>query len=81
MTKFAIGQPIRRLEDEPLVQGKGRYSDDVRHAGETHAYVLRSPHAHALIRGIDTVAAQKAPGVLLVLTGADVIKDKLGDIP
>ena len=81
MTKFAIGQPIRRLEDEPLVQGKGRYSDDVRHDGETHAYVLRSPHAHALIRGIDTAAAQKAPGVLMVLTGADVMADKLGDIP
>ena len=48
------------------MQGKGCYSDDVRHAGETHACVLRSPHAHALIRGIDTAAALHLPGDALI---------------
>jgi carbon-monoxide dehydrogenase large subunit len=81
MTKFALGQSVTRFEDVALVQGQGRYADDVRLANESHAYVLRSPHAHAAIRGIDTAAARKAPGVLVVLTGADVKADGLGDIP
>jgi carbon-monoxide dehydrogenase large subunit len=81
MTKFALGQPVSRLEDTPLIQGKGRYSDDVQPAGAAHAFVLRSPHAHAAIRSIDTQAAKSAPGVLAVLTGEDARADGLGDIP
>ena len=67
-----IGQPLRRKEDLRLLTGSGRYSDDVNLPGQAYAYVLRSPHAHARIRGIDTAAARAMPGVLAVLTGADV---------
>ena len=81
MPKFALGQSVARFEDVALVQGRGRYADDVRLANEAHACVLRSPHAHAAIRRIDTGAARKAPGVLVILTGADVKADGLGEIP
>jgi carbon-monoxide dehydrogenase large subunit len=81
MTKFASGQSVPRFEDAALIQGRGRYADDVRLAGEAHAYVLRSPHAHAAIRRVDATAARRAPGVLAVLTGAEVKADGLGDIP
>ena len=81
MSKFALGQSVTRIEDAALVQGAGRYTDDVALAGAAHACVLRSPHAHANILDIDTVAARKAPGVLAVLTGADAVADGLGDIP
>ena len=81
MTKFALGQAVSRIEDLALVRGAGRYSDDVRLDNEAHAYVLRSPHAHAKLTRVDTAAARKAPGVLAVLTGADVRADGLGDIP
>jgi carbon-monoxide dehydrogenase large subunit len=81
MAKFALGQSVTRFEDVALVQGQGRYADDVRLPNEVHAYVLRSPHAHARIGRIDAAAARKAPGVLAVLTGADAKADGLGDIP
>jgi carbon-monoxide dehydrogenase large subunit len=81
MSKFALGQSVTRFEDVALVQGRGRYADDVRLANESHAYLLRSPHAHAAIRRIGTTAARTAPGVLVVLTGADVKADGLGEIP
>ena len=81
MTKFAIGQTVHRLEDPTLLQGKGCYTDDLRPQGAAHAFVLRSPHAHALIRGIDTTAARQAPGVIAVLTGQDVKADDLGTMP
>src|SRR4051812_6372849 len=77
----SIGQPLRRKEDLRLVTGGGRYSDDVSLPGQAYAYVLRSPHAHARIRGIDTAAARGMPGVLAVLTGADVVADGLKDVP
>ena len=79
--KFAIGQSVRRLEDPHLVQGLGRYSDDVNLARQAYAVVVRSTHAHARVRGIDASAALKAPGVLAVLTGADLAADGLGDLP
>jgi len=81
MSKFALGQSVTRIEDAALVQGAGRYSDDVYLAGAAHACVLRSPHAHATIVRIDTAVARKAPGVLAVLTGEDAAADGLGDIP
>jgi len=81
MSKFALGQSVTRIEDAALVQGAGRYTDDFELAGAAHAYVLRSPHAHANIANIDIAAARKAPGVLAVLTGADAAADGLGDIP
>jgi len=81
MAKFALGQAVSRVEDLTLVRGAGRYADDVRLPNEAHAYVLRSPHAHAVIKRIDVAAARKAPGVLAVLTGAEVKADGLGEIP
>ena len=77
----SIGQPLRRKEDLRLLTGGGRYSDDVNLPGQAYACVLRSPHAHARIRSIDTAAARAMPGVLAVLTGADVKADGLKDIP
>src|SRR4051812_19991839 len=76
-----IGQPLRRKEDLRLLTGKGRYSDDVSLPGQAYAAILRSPHAHARIRSIDTAAARGMPGVLAVLTGADVKADGLTDVP
>ena len=81
MTKFALGQSITRIEDATLVRGAGNYADDVEIEGAAHASILRSPHAHAKIIGMDTGAAARAPGVLAILTGADVATDRLGDIP
>jgi carbon-monoxide dehydrogenase large subunit len=81
MTRFAVGQAVSRVEDAALVQGAGRYADDVPLAQAAHAYILRSPHAHARIESLDTAAAERAPGVLAVLTGRDAQADGLGDIP
>ena len=81
MSKFALGQSVTRIEDAALVQGAGRYTDDFDLPGAAHAYVLRSPHAHAKILGIDAAAARAAPGVLAILTAEDAAADSLGDIP
>ncbi|MGE0253231.1 MAG: xanthine dehydrogenase family protein molybdopterin-binding subunit [Alphaproteobacteria bacterium] len=81
MGQFGIGQAVPRTEDFRLLSGGGRYTDDVQIKGQAHCFVLRSPHAHAEIRGIDTAAAKRAPGVLAVLTGADAIADGLGALP
>jgi aerobic carbon-monoxide dehydrogenase large subunit len=76
-----IGQPVRRREDLRLLTGNGRYSDDVNLPAQAYAVMVRSPHAHALIRAIDTTAAKTAPGVLAVLTHADVVADGLNPLP
>ena len=81
MGEFAVGQPVTRTEDPRLLKGLGRYIDDITLPGQTHAVILRSPHAHAVIRSLDTEAAKAAPGVLAVLTGADCAADGLGDLP
>jgi carbon-monoxide dehydrogenase large subunit len=81
MPKFALGQSVTRVEDAALVTGRGRYTDDVRIEGEAHAFILRSPHAHARIRALHTKAAERAPGVVAVLTGRDAAADGLGHIP
>ena len=79
--KFGVGQPVRRVEDQTLITGTGRYTDDITLPNMTQAYVLRAQAAHANIRKIDTAAAKSMPGVLLVLTGDDVTADGLGDVP
>ena len=79
--KFAVGQAVRRVEDARLLRGLGRYSDDVDLPRQVYAVLVRSPHAHARIVRIDTGAAVSAPGVLAVLTGADVAADGLGNLP
>jgi carbon-monoxide dehydrogenase large subunit len=78
---FGIGQPVRRVEDLRFLAGRGTFVDDVQPAGVCHAFVVLSPHAHARIRSIDTSAARGAPGVVCVLTGADVKAEKLGGLP
>jgi len=67
----AIGQALRRKEDLRLITGAGRYSDDVDMPGQAYAYMVRSPHAHARIRAIETARALALPGILAVLTGRD----------
>ena len=79
--KFAVGQSVRRVEDRRLLQGLGRYSDDVNLPRQVHAMVVRSPHAHARILGIRAADALQAPGALAVLTGADLAADGLGNLP
>ncbi|MDH3241253.1 MAG: xanthine dehydrogenase family protein molybdopterin-binding subunit [Alphaproteobacteria bacterium] len=81
MGKYAIGQPVWRAEDQRLLKGGGRYVDDVQLPRTAYGVVLRSPHAHAKIGGINTDAAKAAPGVLLVLTDADWQASGFGDLP
>ena len=81
MGEFAIGQGVPRFEDPRLLRGGGKYVDDITLPGMAFGHVLRSPHAHARIKSIDTTAAQAAPGVLVVLTGEDWIKSGWGDMP
>jgi carbon-monoxide dehydrogenase large subunit len=76
-----IGKPIRRAEDERLITGHGRFSDDFLLDRQTYAAMVRSPYPHARIRGIDSSRARKMKGVLGVFTGADCLADKLGPIP
>ncbi|HVH75724.1 MAG TPA: xanthine dehydrogenase family protein molybdopterin-binding subunit [Stellaceae bacterium] len=81
MTQFGIGQPVRRVEDRRFLTGRGRYLDDIERPRQAYLFVLRSPHAHAGLRRIDTAAARAAPGVLAVLTGDDLAADRIGTIP
>ena len=81
MTKFGVGQAVHRLEDNTLVRGQATYTDDLKMDDALHAYVLRSPVAHANILGIDLEDAKGAPGVHTILTGDDVAADDLGPIP
>jgi aerobic carbon-monoxide dehydrogenase large subunit len=81
MNQYGIGQPVRRVEDRRFLTGRGSYIDDLVLPRQAHAYMLRSPHAHARIRELDTSAAAVAPGVIAVLTGDDLATDGLGPIP
>ena len=81
MGEFAIGQSVLRREDPRLLRGQGRFFDDLRLADQLHAAIVRSPHAHADITGIDTRAALQAPGIHAVLTGEDYRADGLGSLP
>jgi carbon-monoxide dehydrogenase large subunit len=81
MGEFAIGQHVSRFEDPRLLQGGGRYVDDIKLPGMAHGVVLRSQHAHARIKSLDVSAAKAAPGVLAVLTSADIKAAGWGDLP
>ncbi len=72
LTKFGIGQPVRRTEDPRLVRGEGSYTDDLARPGEAYAVMVRSREPHGVIRAIDTGAAKGMPGVLAVYTAADL---------
>jgi aerobic carbon-monoxide dehydrogenase large subunit len=72
LQKYGVGQPVRRKEDDRLVRGKGKYTDDFTLPNQAYAWMVRSSHAHGIIRGIETSAAKAMPGVLGVWTGADL---------
>src|SRR6266446_4972951 len=76
-----IGQPLRRKEDDRLLRGNGRFSDDFSRPDHVHAAIVRSPHPHARIVAIAVERARAMPGVLGIFTGADVAQDGLGVIP
>src|SRR3984893_1848990 len=79
--RFGAGQPVKRLEDQRLLTGKGLFIDDKPEDGALWLHVLRSPHAHANILSVDTKAASDMPGVEAVYTGADLIADDIGTLP
>ncbi|MFQ5983876.1 MAG: xanthine dehydrogenase family protein molybdopterin-binding subunit, partial [Woeseiaceae bacterium] len=81
MEKYGIAQAVRRKEDSRFLTGSGRYLDDIRLDNMAYGLVLRSPHAHALLKKIDTSAATKVPGVLMIFAGTDWEAEGLGDIP
>ena len=76
-----LGKPVRRLADQHLMTGRGKFTDDVNLPGQAYAAFARSPHAHARIVRVDTAAARAAPGVIAVITGADLVADGVGQMP
>ncbi len=72
LQKHGVGQPVRRKEDDTLVRGKGKYTDDFTLPGQAYAWIVRSSHPHGVIKGIDTASAKVMPGVLGVWTAADL---------
>lgn len=81
MAKFGIGQSITRREDLRLLTGQGQYVDDLRLPGQVHVAFVRSPHAHARVLGVDVADAKTAPGVIDVITGAELLAAGIGDFP
>ncbi len=80
MTDQGIGASVKRKEDLRFITGNGRYVDDINRPGQSYAVFVRSPHAHARIKGIDISAAKAAPGVLGIFTGDDLARDKVGGL-
>ena len=80
MSATGIGAPVRRREDHRFITGNGRYTDDINQPGQAYAVFVRSPHAHANIKRIDTAAARSSPGCIAVYTGAEVAADKVGTL-
>ncbi|CAB3765997.1 xanthine dehydrogenase family protein molybdopterin-binding subunit [Paraburkholderia solisilvae] len=80
-THRMIGASVLRKEDARFLTGNGQYTDDVILPQQSYAVFLRSPHAHARIRSIDTTAARQSPGVVAIFTGADLAGDKVGGLP
>jgi carbon-monoxide dehydrogenase large subunit len=81
MSETGIGAAVRRKEDGRFLAGTGRYTDDINRPGQLYAHFVRSPVAHATIEGVDTGAAEAAPGVVVVLTGKQLAEDGLGGLP
>src|SRR6266853_1801053 len=78
--KFAVGQPVPRSEDPVLLRGEGHYADDVSLPGQAYAVMVRSGHAHGVIRDIATAAARGMPGVLAVYTAAELAAGGVGPL-
>src|ERR1700730_18118623 len=81
LDRFAIGQPVLRSEDPVLLRGEGHYADDVSLPGQAYAVMVRSGHAHGIIRGIGAAAARAMPGVLGVYTASDLEAAGIGPLP
>ena len=81
MAENGIGAAVRRKEDHRFITGTGTYTDDINRPHQVYAQIIRSPHAHARINGIDSGAALDMPGVVAILTGADMAADGLGGLP
>src|SRR6185436_9389721 len=79
--RFGSGQAVRRVEDETLLTGAGQFVDDHNLPGQAHVMFLRSPHAHARVLGIDTNAAAGMPGIVAVVTGADLVRAGVKPLP
>jgi carbon-monoxide dehydrogenase large subunit len=79
--RFGSGQAVKRLEDEALLKGSGQYADDITPAGELRLCFVRSLYPHARIAGIDTAAAKDMPGVVAVVTGAELVAAGVKPIP
>ena len=79
--RFGSGQAVRRVEDESLLTGAGQFVDDHNLPGQAHVMFLRSPHAHARVLGIDTKAAAGMPGIVAVVTGADLVRAGVKPLP
>src|SRR3954451_21383243 len=75
-----IGASVVRKEDRRFITGKGRYVDDIKLQGMTYAHFVRSPHAHAKVKSINSSEAMKMPGVVGVLIGKELIDDKIGNL-
>ena len=75
-----VGSRVERKEDKKFLTGKGRYTADITLAHQTHAVFVRSPHARAQIKKVDTSKAEKAPGVVAIFTGKDLADDKIGGL-
>jgi len=80
-TRFGSGRSVKRVEDEALLRGQGRFADNVKVENELHACFVRSPHAHARIVGIDTAAAAAMPGVARTLTARSLLDAGVNPIP
>jgi aerobic carbon-monoxide dehydrogenase large subunit len=80
MTSTGIGASVKRKEDQRFITGKGQYTDDINLKDQTYGYFVRSPHAHAKIKSINTAKAAKMPGVVGIFTGEDIANDKLGGL-
>src|SRR5579863_8130561 len=80
MSVEGIGARVLRKEDKRFITGKGRYVDDIRLHGMTYAAFVRTPHPHAKVKSVNTAAALKLPGVVAVLTGKELVEDKIGNL-
>ncbi|HME29932.1 MAG TPA: xanthine dehydrogenase family protein molybdopterin-binding subunit, partial [Pseudolabrys sp.] len=80
MSATGVGAAVRRKEDQRFITGRGHFTDDLNRPGQVYAFFVRSPHAHAKIKRINTKDAMARPGVLAVLTGAELAADKVGNL-
>ena len=81
MSETGIGVAVKRVEDLRFLTGNGHYTDDINQPGQSHAWIMRSPYAHAKLNAVDTTKAESAPGVIAIFTGADMAADGVGGLP